>query len=280
MLNNAQQILKTVGSIDSKSFSSTITNIFSTTLGEKAAATMLKQFFNEQGQNIENSLMSVKSIRPKVVGSKTTKDEGRVSKVDVLSGKTLSLKLINNSGKEIAIEIATNLSVKWYASKDSQIHIVNSTPLKRYIGDEKGEKYYTYNTFYHYGGGKGSSEAFRAMRASLAATFFDEWLSGGGQALKNGGINKAQFLMVNGKIYSVMSIIKNICEELNQLNGFNSAGMPIKVHFSNSKVEWQGDPSVKNWEKAIERSEKIKEIINKIVISASFNKNILTKYAR
>ena len=123
----------------------------------------------------------------------------------------------------------------------------------------------------------GIAEGYKLLRANIAASFFSEWLTGSGKNIK-GNIDKAQFLMINGKVYSVMSIINNICDAM--MKGHNTAvGISISgiegLKASNSKwLPNEGAPNSTAY--AILRSEMVNVALNAVTISATFNSKYLT----
>ncbi len=77
-----------------------------------------------------------------------------------------------------------------------------------------------------------------------------------------------------------MRIIRNICNELVNLDSTSaSADMPFNLTVPNSAAnKWQGTPQP-SIPYAMARSKIVNEVLNKLLISATLNGNILTKYA-
>jgi hypothetical protein len=88
-------------------------------------------------------------------------------------------------------------------------------------------------------------------------------------------------MVINGHVYSILRIIKNICNEYAQLNAFDeSANMPVKLHFKGVSNNWVNETTeAPNMVDAIKRSQMIKETIDKFTLAASFDYSILAKYA-
>lgn len=284
LTNAANAFKKNNNQLSTRSFSSTINNIFSTILGEGWAVSTLSSIVSNSLNEFENALAAIPNMCSEVSPGGTGKDiQGTVSKVDVFSNDAFSMSL-EQYGYNLKINIGSNLSVKTYSTykESTNIHIVSGSPLGKYISQMPiiGQ-YYTYNTIVH-NDEAGSANAFRTLRAAYAATFFNEWLSGSGQMMEGGlNINTAQFLMVNGRVYSIMSIVRNVCNKLLGIDDFESANMPIHLHISKINNAWSANQSKgPNWVDARIRSEAVKAVINQLIISVDFNAGILFELAQ
>lgn len=299
-----KQISTNKNELDAHSFASTINYIFSTLIGENLsqnivyqgvllaldetdkafANTILKQMTRQTASG--NGKLSWSGEKGMLVGS-SKNEKNRVSKVDVISGPFF-LTLLQN-GKEYRIEIGTNISAKWYkkVTNASQIHIVSETPLGNYFQSKSESRYLAYNTIAHRWANStdrtetgGFHEAYRVLRAATAATYFNDWFTGSGLALKQGGVDRAQLLMVNGKVYPVITVIRHICEELMMKSSFTqSKNMPFDLHVSNVDHvagNWIGKG--RNIDLAVERSRLANEVMNKLTIAVSLKGSILKKY--
>ena len=89
--------------------------------------------------------------------------------------------------------------------------------------------------------------------------------------------------MVNGKVYSIMRIIGNICNELAERESWSkSADMPFNMHIPGKDInKWETTNEIEGPSRLLEgkRSKAVNDVINKLTISASLNANILKKYA-
>lgn len=297
----AQQVVKALkkasdrfkkngGTLSSQSFSSTINHIFSTVIGEDFSRILMREGMKNVVGELDNTFTKLgfkfdKNSRQTLGGTRFDV-ENRVSKVDIFNQKAFNLTITQN-GQIFNIELGSNTSVKWYKSMSdaSKIHMVNGTPLGSYFKEGTPEKYLAYNVITHRWQGGDFHNAYRVLRASTAASFINEWMTGTGTAIKNssaGYINKVQFLMVNGKVYSVMRIIRNICNELiNLRSDTESKNMPIQMNVKDNRGinTWIGESNRPNIEFAVERSRLVNEVMNKLIISASLNGNVLTQYA-
>lgn len=283
------------GTLNAQSFSQTINNIFSMTIGEKLSKELLAKGI-ATGVNHVDSILNEMTKKPIGNGKLTWKDKGRftsgsrrqdvqnrTSKVNIFNQKAFTLS-VSEKGQVYDIEIGTNTSAKWNKGVDqsNEINMVAGTALGSYFKSGTTDRYLAYNIISHRYNGEEFNDVYRSLRASTAATFFNEWMTGTGASIKGSKmyVNKAQFLMINGRVYSVMRIIRNICQELSRNNSWDqSVNMPFKMNIQRKDVnKWQGNRGP-NIEDAIKRSQLVNAVMNKLTISASLNSNILTKYA-
>lgn len=218
-------------------------------------------------------------------GTAVGAQSGRTAKVDIISNGLFHLNVTLQDGTTATIEIATNASVKWQSAKFKSIHIVNRTPLRTFLENEPPDRQqYAYNIIAHRlsGGGRrgGFYQAYNALRSTVAATFFNEWVSGTGEQLISkgqsvGGLDRAQFLMYNGKIYSIVSIVNRICANTlkglsAEIRGFSTSDSKVDNSFVPVDNEHPTVTAAANW-----RSQMVRDVINTLIISASLNSNIL-----
>lgn len=298
-LSTAAENLSTDGSVSTQSFASTIANIFSRAIGEPLAEQMMKNVLFEISNNADQAFDSlIASSGGKLTWDKgtipTTKQSGtavgaqsgRTAKVDIISNGLFNLGVTLQNGTTATIEIATNASIKWQSAKSRTIHIVNKTPLRTFLENEppNGQQY-AYNVIVHRlsGGRKGEFyQAYNAIRSTIAASFFNEWISGSGEQLVSkgspiGSLDRAQFLMYNGKVYSIVSIVNKICANTlkglsTEIRGFSISDSKVKNSFVAADGKPEGAPDIKA---ANVRSRMVRDVINTLTISASLNSNIL-----
>lgn len=179
--------------VSSKSMTSSITHLFSTVGGETVIADALK-----------NATQGVNSMVVKMLGDKTptgtTNLKNAKYKADVsMEGFSFSIEEIDNH----KFTMDLNLSVKTYTGKDnSGVSIVTDKPLKQLLSNSFSGigKYYYSNALIH-GYGYGYDE----MKQALVMSYADNLLAGTG--IKN---DTVQFLVINGKLYSVYEILKKL----------------------------------------------------------------------
>lgn len=284
-------ITKSANTLDPRSFASTVTNIFSTVIGERVAQRLLsfaiKNGIDQCDEAVQEILRNsglnghIEAGRGLSVLGGTQRDiSSRVSKVDVFNSRAFKLTATVDD-TEASVDLSANTSVKWYQNfnqdTSTAIHIIQGSSLGRYLPDARG---LAYNTIVHRNSSSEFYEAYRALRASISASFFSEWLTGTGNRLSIGrmNINSAQFLLVNGQFYSMMTIIRNLCDDLASRGATeHSRDMPFNFRIPNVNNEWRGNRNP-NVHDAIERSRSVAEIIEKLSISATFNSNMLARY--
>lgn len=280
-LSNAASKLDHDGTLGARSFSSTVTNIFSTALGEQIARQMLESAMPDLDAEVLAVSDSILAKHPniKLVNSTfqktgSQKTNGKTSKVDLLNSDAFSLSLSIN-GQVTSIDIATNVSVKWY--KTNSKGLVPSVSLGTIkMGDILSEfarapRGIAYNITAH---SYGDELGYQKLRSTIAAAFVNEWISGSGGLMTTGDVDKAQLLMVNGKLYTMTAIAKKLVNSIpyGQIN----AKSPVNVSFggiSESKNAWVGKQN--NWDDAEKRSRQVQGIVNGLEISAHLNLNYL-----
>ena len=276
------------GPISAQSFRGTISNIFNRSIGEPLSKVFVAQGLqyaeNLANQTIDNTLVERSNGQLKWAGksspslsSTKISASGGTSKADIINDDAFSLTTKIN-GHDLTIEVATNMSVKWHSSKRKRIQIVSNTTLGSLYKDIE-EKTLAYNIIAHRKSSSAFNQAYRNIRAGTAAAFFNEWLSGSGsQLLGTSSIDKAQFLMINGKVYSVARIVTNICKDI-ETQGNNSAFRMDIQGIDTSINKWVGTPGKPSIIDAQKRSNYVNGVLNKLVVGCTLNSNILTKYA-
>lgn len=274
-LEKSAKILAANGFVSEKSFSGTLTNIFSATIGEQLAQLIITKAVEQADELIVNELLKDKHITINKngiyspSGKAQTIESGITSKPDLINSAGFKMRVTAN-GSVYNIELMSNMSVKTHSISNKNIKMVDKTPFgKYYPGMGTDEGYYAYNVMAHRKS-PGYQTAYANLRSHIAASFLDGWLSGSGETLDIGGIDKVQFLMINGRIYSVSEIISLICDKM--MARQKPVSMSIEGRDSAINV-WQGKGA--NAEEAKLRSDASREAINALVISAHFNSNML-----
>lgn len=281
-LGRAADTLGAQGKLASGSLRSTMTNIFSGALGEQIG----KQMIESAMPNLDNEILKIsdqvlgKNGNIKLVSSLFKKSgaekiRGKTIKVDLLNSDALSLTVLVN-GQMTDIEIATNVSVKWYKTNTKGIVprvSLGSMKMEDILSEFAfAPRGIAYNIVAHEWGDKPS---YQKLKSTISATFLNEWISGSGGLMSTGEVDKAQFLMVNGKLYTITSIIKKIAGQI-PYGKVNDVASPVSLAFGGitSKTnQWVGQAS--NWDDAEKRSRAVQGIINNLTISATLNMNML-----
>lgn len=278
-LNNAADKLGVQGTLASDSLRSTMTNIFSGALGEQIGKQMLESAMPDLDSEIlaiSNQVFKGKG-NVKLVGTSfqkigAQKTKSKTAKVDLLNGDALSLSVSIN-GQLTNIEIATNISVKWYKTDTKGVvpHISLGSMtmgdiLKEFALAPRG---IAYNIVAHQWG---DEQGYQKLRSTISAAFLNEWISGSGGLMSTGEVDKAQMLMVNGKLYTITGIIRKIAGQI----PYGYSGSPVTLGFggiTQKTNQWVG--SGNNWANAEIRSRTVQGIINGLTISATLNMNML-----
>lgn len=282
-LTNAANRLSKNGSVSANSFGGTIANAFNTAIGEPLSRIMVQQSLDNivvETDGVFDGAISRSGGQLRWSGG-TVSEAGqrrttanRVAKVDLVSGGVFELSGEVN-GQDLNIEIASNVSVKWGGGTRETIQIVNSTNLSQLLGEDTDARRAAYNMIVHR---SAYPEAFSAVQAGVSISFFNNWLTGSGLAFRNGaGIDRAQFIMYNGRLYSVMTIIRNICDELSRQGTDREGVMNLRIGSVENK--WQGEEGAKNVPMALRRSRLTQAVIEKLRVSCSLNSNMLSAYA-
>lgn len=314
------------GIYSSQSMSSTLGNIFALAMGEKTIAgrnkivtKTLKEM--EAWLNIPKSEFGngvhIYQGHNETPGNKTAigtlEDRKSTVKTDVIKGGGITFSVEGqDSGDEYAIVGNLTSSVKWYQSlkrtdelaDDLKIHSTTAYVqlAEQVFGTEN--RYGIYNTLAWHDTAltkrdrTAKEQNFRMIRSAVIAKYLDQFIAGSGGALfsdKNGAKDTVLFLVVNGKYYSIYSILLKYLEEVktkeNMLTygstgrGGSEKGL-ITMGFSYNNSRNKGD---KTWqwidvadgdkrpsrELAQERSLKAQEAIRKFNISIKINKKSL-----
>ena len=250
------------GQLTKGSLIGTTRNIIGSQLGEIWGKQLLESLdeskFEQQIDTIvENTFKAKLSGTSRTTGSHTT------AKPDIMTNKLFTSKISPNGDISGQVEILANASVKQSATLTPQhIRLVSGTPIKTVIeGSLEGYKYGTYNILAHYASFKNEYNDFKTF---VAGSFMNQYLMGTGQQLTNGGVDTAWFMLISGRAYSMLDIIDDI----------------VKGNSSTITIEFPGISEVRKINKgqstleaAIERSNKAKEAINKLTITAILNAN-------
>lgn len=290
-LSKAAEKLHQEGVVNSRSFANTINYIFQKVIGQQIQEIMLAEGLNYMVESADKEFdkMMKKSLHGKlswVDKPRTSKNSNKTLDASLFDNGVLSLRVKQERKTLYKIEIGTDTSLKLYKNFKSgqNIQILGRASITEYFTDMQ-ERYLAYNVIAHQMSPNTSGydkdtefrnsgnlmDAYDKVRQSVAASFFTDWMKSGG--FRNPAGRTAQFIMINGKVYPVMRIISNICNDIVKNRFYNG----IQLDIPRSGNKWIG--SQPNKELALQRSAIVNELINKITISATLNTNILKKYA-
>ena len=276
-LNRAVQRLGSEGFVNSRSFANTISYIFRQVIGNRISQLIVAEGINI-GINTTDSILNnfVAQSNGKfqwVNKGQDTTVSGTKGTVNIFNNDAFNLR-VTKSGQTFDIEIGTNINARWQNKRQVQNRIQVSANMNvgNYFSGQP-EKYLAYNMIAHRATGADFEEAFNNIRATIAASFFNEWVQQGEFSSTRGHIG--QFLIVNGRVFSIQRIVNNICNDIIRNNAHDIISIGGDSAIGN---KWQGN-SGPNILDAITRSNIVNGVISKMVIATTLNNNILTKYA-
>lgn len=291
-LSRAAEKLKQEGVVNSRSFATTINYIFQKVIGQQIQQIMIAEGLNYivDSADKEFEKMMKKSLHGKLTWvDKEKRSNSKSSNFDasLFDNGVLSLRVKKERRTVCNIEIGTDTSLKLYKNFNSNrqaIQIIGRASITDYFTDMQ-ERYLAYNVIAHsmsvntgkynketeYRNSGNLTNAYDKVRQSVAASFFTDWIKSGG--FRNPAGRKAQFIMIQGKVYPVMRIISNICNDIVKNRYYRG----IEMNIPDVRNKWIGDQP--NKELALQRSAIVNELINKITIAATLNVDILKKYA-
>lgn len=267
-LDRAVDRYKEKGELSAASFRQTIVYIFHRLLGSSLAKTIVARINNEVLAKRVPKILQSLNFRPENGGS-ANEVPPKNERAEIINTKGMTLDVVSN-GTTFTIEIGSNLNYKEVpmAGVTNDLNIVaNSTVGDYLMFDDAEASEFAYNIIAHkYQVYSAYSEVISTVAASfLKNTLFDN-------------VNKNQtyqFLLINGKIYPVLSIISNICERT--LRFGNIPKMISMESTSDGTNSWLGVEGP-DWELAIKRSKMVKKVIDTLKIGLYFNSNVLVDY--
>lgn len=276
-LNRAVQRLGSEGFVNSRSFANTISYIFRQVIGNRISQLIVAEGINI-GINTTDSILNNFVAQSNGKFQWVNKGQGTTvsstkGTVNIFNNDAFNLR-VTKSGQTFDIEIGTNINARWQNKRQVQNRIQVSANMNvgNYFSGQP-EKYLAYNMIAHRATGADFEEAFNNIRATIAASFFNEWVQQGEFSSTRGHIG--QFLIVNGRVFSIQRIVNNICNDIIRNNAHDVISIGGDSTIGN---KWQGN-SGPNILDAITRSNIVNGVISKMVIAATLNNNILTKYA-
>lgn len=276
-LSNAGEKLKKEGFVSADSFTSTIRNIFSTVIGEKLSMVLLGNAL----VNMDSAIMQAfKEIGITVNGaSPYSPGGGSSNKVDIFNSDAFNLSVNMPDNSTMNIEIGSNTSVKWYQDiakgKSADIHLVSKTTFGQLIREFDNDIARVMRNIVAHS--KDNEPIYWGLRSVLSASFVNQWLAGKGNISQQNKIDTAQFIMINGKLYSVLSLVSKIVDETLQYATIGSTPRTDINGISSLENKWLNLESGEKgmWAAAYRRSNPLKEAIDRLTISCTFNSNFL-----
>lgn len=267
-LDNAANKVRRGGQLSPSSFGATITNIFSQALRDPLSQSLLAKGIQTGISDIENTMSSyaAKDAHMTLQFAPISKPTSAGRTQRAFNSNTFDIT-VTEGDQNYTIDLTVNSNVKWArnASIDTSVNLLTrgaTGPLSPYL-DFRGANILAHRVSF--------DAEWNALQAGTAASFFMQTFND----TNNLGGNNAQFIMLNNKVYPVLTIIRRICEEL--ISSGRSRAFEIKG-VEGVENKWRGSPARPNIYLAKVRSEAIHEAINKLTIAATLNVNILTQY--
>lgn len=201
-----------------------------------------------------------RSFKAKLSGtSRTAGEGGTTAKPDIITNKLFTARVLPTNEISGQIDILANASIKQSSTLTPRnIRLVSGTPILTVI--KNSPQYGTYNILAHYNSFKNEYKDFKTF---VAGSFMTQYLMGAGKQLDSGGYDTAWFMLISGRAYSMLDIIDDIVRGNSTITiEFPSISAVPKLNKTNSTLA-----------DAYERSNKTKDLINKLTITAILNAN-------
>lgn len=239
---NLQNKMKSEGKVlSTSSLTASLSNtIMSRIIGEQTSAFLtnkvestVQNAFVEVSGNVQVTGLSGKQINRKA--DYITKNNYEILSSE-LCNFTANSRIQNNT--DLIISLILDSSVKWYQEKNGQlagehitIHSTSGQTLAKLALDIfKKQAYGVYNTLVFHNKDndkylrssqrKSRQQSFRILRSAVISNYLEKFLAGSGEKiLGTNTTDTAVYLMVNGKFYSIMSILQVYLEDVCRLDG-------------------------------------------------------------
>lgn len=232
-------------------------------IGEFVGLNDIENFVDNQ---VYKNLSIVKNGKSLITGSLQSEDGGTI-KPDII---TPLLSITSNvDKKKLKFEMKIAASVKNYPSltgktektlSKKEIKIQESGSVLDYLNRLSPEmKQYAANVLTH-DWTKATTQSL-AVRQGIASRFFNEWLAGmGNRTSDQQELNVSNFMLVNGRLYSMYDIIKAVQSSFN-IKKSGDIDSVIRVSFSKGDSgrtgidnTYIGDPDYPNYAHGFQRS--------------------------
>lgn len=236
----------------------TTRNIIGSQLGEIWGKQLLESLDESKLEQQTDAIVE-NTFKAKLSGTSKTTGSHTVAKPDIVTNKLFTSKISPLGNISGQVDILANASVKQSGTLTPRhIRLVSGTPIQTVI--EGTPQYGTYNILAHYSSFKNEYNDFKTF---VAGSFMNQYLMGTGQQLTNGGIDTAWFMLISGRAYSILDIIDDIVK----------GNSTITIEFPGISEVRKINRGQNTLQEAIERSNKAKEAINKLTITAILNAN-------
>lgn len=251
--------------LSANSFRGTISYIFTQVLGTSLASSIVARGKQDGKVQVEEALIAC-GFRPEQAKEQANNTE---NKINIIKTKGLTLN-VTEKGKTTTIEIGTDLKMNTLGTQIGEvgwrenIQIIDSTTYGAINFGSPELRTAAYNILAHES--QFSNEADYVYNA-IAASFLKESLLGANKQ------EAAQFIIVGGKVYSVLSIIHRLCKKY-----FDLFEQPFGIEYSKtpeSSNAWRGEKGIPNWKWAYKRSSAVTRIINQLQIILYYDDKLL-----
>lgn len=303
---DAQQAQKIIQQIDDlmnknfisrQNFTNTMRDIMSTKIGEKLGAETMERAINskvetEVMQVLTNvfgtNVSSVNTNKAYTVSGQTQLARGGNIKVDAFNSEALKFTIATESNETVTITLATNISIKQYATRYNtsgeitKVH-VSTNILKKVLevfyaleGNNAEVQRYILNTLARSRTQVGSKEMEeKGPHSFIAAAFLTEQVMGSGEQIASKKLtDAAQYLFVNGKLYSTYDLIERAYKDLEFKHLGDRITVSISQHgraasLANSFINDPTHTQAGMIAAAFQRSKKVIDLLEQVKVSAS-----------
>lgn len=258
----------------------TLNDIFDTKIGEYTAFVLqdmvldveeeiTKQFVKQGGNKAGQITVPSQNVRAK---------RPVPAKIDIVRNAETQITLDINKKQEKQYSISGQFasSVKWYKDKKStpsSVSIQSISSLTQLALQIYKNEYAVYNTLAFYKENHPIKESnFRIIRSSVIANYLDKFIAGSNSQLKTGDQDTALFLFINGKFYSIYSILLAYLKDIEKKKmNYGSSSDLFYMNLGEIDNSWQGDMNVSNEMEARKRSLLAKKSIQKFAVNIKLN---------
>lgn len=267
-LTNAANKFRQGGRLTARSFASTITNIFSQAMRQPLSQSLLAKGIQAGLSDIENTLATYANSDPNLTLQfapiSTPKSAGRNQRL--FNSNTFDIT-VTEGNQSFNIDLSVNSNVKWVRSGkiENNIKLISETSqLSPYL-DLAGANIIAHRMSF--------DAEWNTLQAGVSASFLLNAIDSSTHLRDN----NAQFIMFNDRVYSVLSVIRRICEQI--MNQGRSSVISIEgLEKVDSANKWKGQKGRPSAYLAQLRSNLVNGVINTLTIAATLDSNTLKQY--